>query len=1215
MSTFKRPALPATGTGTVPLRRRPAHLASSSSLNSTTPLTSPPLQLQPGAPLRSRDPSESRPSKREPTDANIQVVVRCRGLSPTEAAAGVPVVAQVKATRGTEVKLIDPSPVVPSASSSNLAATAAAAAVATSTAAPTGSKTWDFGDRLPEGSKEPRGTVYGPEADQGMLYNDVAKPILQQVLQGYNCTIFAYGQTGTGKTYTMEGNLSPYHGTFHPEAGVIPRTLYSLFDRLVESKCEYSVRCSYIELYNEELRDLNAAADPSLLTSASESAGGAAAPSPEPGSSAASSSSSSTNSAAAAAGAKALRIYEETKNGSTGVVIQGLEETVIQSAEDGLRVLRRGSERRQIAATNCNERSSRSHSIFTIHVQVRDSAAKEGADVLKVGKLNLVDLAGSENVGRSGATNSRAREAGMINASLLALGRVINQLVDKSDSNKKQHIAYRESKLTRLLQDSLGGRTKTTIIATISPVSYEETASTLTYAHQAKSIQNRPEVNQRVSRNVALNQFATEIARLQADLQAARGHEGVYVSKETWDSLERGRQDYDDTKQRLEIAESQLQTTRDQFEQNFRLLSTREEQLRRVQDELAQAKAELATTRRDLAETKMSLEEQRVLRDAYETSREGWKEAAGDAVGDVEGLRAKLERKSAVERANLALIAEAREAIGTRTHAIDEHATHLQAVHGDFVERMAEQLDSFARRRQAHLATSTELIDRHVDRLAAQFSDLVSNRHVTESHAAGFRRVVHETCAAVHRQIRLCADEVHGAQKRDLEQLVDHLETHREEMSRSVRELAGPIQLLQEECVAIVERNQRTLRSLTSEDASALAAENARLHAIVEELRSHLISEQDQLADEEAAILELVRAEISTRSSRRMRALASTVDLVEREVSELVDTKSEFVSAREARLLDVVTGEERLAQRLAGTAVASSELAASAEKSLSSRVRHAARSAESMWEAASRARAEQLALLSNAATHVRGADLAYVREMATATAMGRSASSAAIDSTANVFGDWKEAANQSEHDAYTTILAAAAELDALDRAQVAGLASIKEQTESTSSQLRQDLVNRVAHDSVTGSTPGPRDRPQDRVLNVVDLDGDRTTVLERLLAARAEVVNAEAARQRAEAPGTLEPSATGAATANTDAAGRLSLARRETLSPVVMRVPLPRTERPSLVVSAGSGLAGKEGGALKRERVKPPPLGERDHNNPARRLTATRRVAKPPLPK
>lgn len=273
----------------------------------------------------------------------------------------VPVVAEVKATRGTEVKLTDPNPTIPS--SANLGS----ASLASTPAAQT--KTWDFGEHPHEAGREPRGTVYGPDADQGMLYTDVAKPILQQVLQGYNCTIFAYGQTGTGKTlvlfspalspdddglersprhrpssssrrYTMEGNLSPYHGTFHPDAGIIPRTLYSLFDRLVESKCEYSVRCSFIELYNEELRDLNSPDSADLSPTSST------APSPEPG-----------VKPAAAQAPKALRIYEETKNGSTGVVIQGLEETFINNAEDGLRVLRRGSERRQIAATNCNERS------------------------------------------------------------------------------------------------------------------------------------------------------------------------------------------------------------------------------------------------------------------------------------------------------------------------------------------------------------------------------------------------------------------------------------------------------------------------------------------------------------------------------------------------------------------------------------------------------------------------------------------------------------------------------------------------------------------------------------------------------------------------------------------------------------------------------------------------------------------------------------------
>lgn len=135
--------------------------------------------------------------------------------------------------------------------------------------------------------------------------------------------------------------------------------------------------------------------------------------------------------------------------------------------------------------------------------------------MLKVGKLNLVDLAGSENIGRSGAENKRAKEAGMINQSLLTLGRVINALVERSP-----HIPYRESKLTRLLQDSLGGRTKTCIIAAVSPAkcNLEETLSTLEYAHRAKNIRNKPEVNQRMTKRALIKEYINEIERLKADL-------------------------------------------------------------------------------------------------------------------------------------------------------------------------------------------------------------------------------------------------------------------------------------------------------------------------------------------------------------------------------------------------------------------------------------------------------------------------------------------------------------------------------------------------------------------------------------------------------------------------------------------------------------------------------------------------------------------------
>ncbi|TNY22876.1 P-loop containing nucleoside triphosphate hydrolase protein [Rhodotorula diobovata] len=888
MASMRRPALGTSTTGRRPAasRHAPTSLASSAASSTAGSLVSPPL---PG--LRgSRDAQDPR-NKRETTgDGNIQVVVRCRGISPSERVHAVPVVAEVKATRGTEVKLTDPNPTIPS--SANLGS----ASLASTPAAQT--KTWDFGEHPHEAGREPRGTVYGPDADQGMLYTDVAKPILQQVLQGYNCTIFAYGQTGTGKTYTMEGNLSPYHGTFHPDAGIIPRTLYSLFDRLVESKCEYSVRCSFIELYNEELRDLNSPDSADLSPTSST------APSPEPG-----------VKPAAAQAPKALRIYEETKNGSTGVVIQGLEETFINNAEDGLRVLRRGSERRQIAATNCNERSSRSHSIFTINVHIKDNS-KEGQDVLKVGKLNLVDLAGSENVGRSGAVQGRAREAGMINASLLALGRVINQLVDKSDSAKKQHIAYRESKLTRLLQDSLGGRTKTTIVATISPVSYEETASTLTYAHQAKSIQNRPEVNQRVSRNVLLNQFATEIERLKADLNAARGNEGVFVSKETWDELEEGRRNYDETKRKLEIAESQLQTTRDQFEQNFRLLSTREEQLRKTTDELGVVKAELGSTRVDLEGTRLRLAQQEVLRDAFETSREGWKDSAAGALDDVEGLRAKLERKSEVERTNLAVIADARSAIAARTQEIDERTTQLRTAQDQFVNQLAEQLDELATRQRAHLASTTETVNMHLSDFASSLADLASVTSTASTDSTSFRNLVESTCATLSRTLSERAAHVEAEQRAQQIELEERIRAHDCAIGSHIEALLAPAHEARQQCVALLDDDAHALAALREADAAALSDENCRLKSVVARLQAHLADEAAQLRSEEESILARVKAELATASERRLRGLEAAYGEAENALDGVVAAKEDAVRDREEALSGLAERNGQVKERL-----------------------------------------------------------------------------------------------------------------------------------------------------------------------------------------------------------------------------------------------------------------------------------------------------------
>ncbi|KAK1271234.1 putative 125 kDa kinesin-related protein [Acorus gramineus] len=334
--------------------------------------------------------------------------------------------------------------------------------------------------------------VFGINAQQRTIYDSAILPVVSEVLEGFNCTVFAYGQTGTGKTYTMEGGTKS-KGELATDAGVIPRAVRQIFDTLEAQKADYSVKVSFLELYNEEITDLLA---PDEGTRFGEE--------------------------------RQRRTISLMEDGKGGVFVRGLEEEVVYSASDIYSLLERGSAKRRTADTLLNKQSSRSHSIFSITVHVRE-ATIGGEELIKCGKLNLVDLAGSENILRSGAREGRAREAGEINKSLLTLGRVITALVEHSG-----HIPYRDSKLTRLLRESLGGKTKTCIIATVSPSAHclEETLSTLDYAYRAKNIRNKPEVNQKLSKSVLLKDLYLEIERMKQDVRAAREKNGVYIPHE-----------------------------------------------------------------------------------------------------------------------------------------------------------------------------------------------------------------------------------------------------------------------------------------------------------------------------------------------------------------------------------------------------------------------------------------------------------------------------------------------------------------------------------------------------------------------------------------------------------------------------------------------------------------------------------------------------------
>ncbi|XP_027352817.1 kinesin-like protein KIN-5C [Abrus precatorius] len=435
--------------------------------------------------------------------------------------------------------------------------------------------------------------VFGPSAQQKDLYEQAVTPIVNEVLEGFNCTIFAYGQTGTGKTYTMEGECkrskSGPNGELPPEAGVIPRAVKQIFDTLESQNAEYSVKVTFLELYNEEITDLLAPEEISKVSLEEKQK-------------------------------KQLPLMEDGKG---GVLVRGLEEEIVTSANEIFTLLERGSSKRRTAETLLNKQSSRSHSLFSITIHIKE-ATPEGEELIKCGKLNLVDLAGSENISRSGAREGRAREAGEINKSLLTLGRVINALVEHLG-----HVPYRDSKLTRLLRDSLGGRTKTCIIATVSPAVHclEETLSTLDYAHRAKHIKNKPEVNQKMMKSTLIKDLYGEIERLKAEVYATREKNGVYIPKERYYQEESEKKAMSDQIEQMGIT---IETQQKQFEdlQNKYVdqvrqcsdlsnkLDTTEKSLHKTSKLLANTEEELNKCQYTLKEKDFIISEQRKAENA-----------------------------------------------------------------------------------------------------------------------------------------------------------------------------------------------------------------------------------------------------------------------------------------------------------------------------------------------------------------------------------------------------------------------------------------------------------------------------------------------------------------------------------------------------------------------------------------------------------------------
>ena len=389
--------------------------------------------------------------------------------------------------------------------------------------------------------------VFSPDSIQNDVYEAAARPIVESVLEGFNGTVLTYGQTSSGKTHTMTGPSIDDPN----QRGIIPRMVNTVFSHIenADDHLEFTVKVAYCEIYLEKIRDLL---------------------SPDKSN---------------------LKISEDK---SRGIYIVDLTEEYVVSDQEVYNLMKTGHSNREVAYTHMNEGSSRSHAIFSLAVtqtNTRDLSSKSG-------KLYLVDLAGSEKVGKTGAEGKRLDEAKNINKSLSTLGLVIFSLTD----GKSTHVPYRDSKLTRVLQDSLGGNSKTSLIITCSPASYNEpeTLSTLRFGIRAKAIKNKPKVNKEYSvaeLKMLLNQANEMIAKkesrvvllekyiLDNDMSLPTGITGEELKEETMANAK----EYQEAVSMLEIERQKLVDELEnsaQLKQNLDSLSAKNMSLSKENDNL-----------------------------------------------------------------------------------------------------------------------------------------------------------------------------------------------------------------------------------------------------------------------------------------------------------------------------------------------------------------------------------------------------------------------------------------------------------------------------------------------------------------------------------------------------------------------------------------------------------------------------------------------------
>ncbi len=635
-------------------------------------------------------------------------------------------------------------------------------------------------------------------------------------------------------------------------AGIIPRVLYALFQRLEADETENSVKCSFIELYNEALRDLFSTDD-----------------------------------------SVKLKIFDDnSKKGHSTTMVQGMEERHLKTAVQGITLLREGSHKRQVAATKCNDLSSRSHTVFTITVYVK-RVSDSGQEYLSAGKLNLVDLAGSENIQRSGAENKRAAEAGLINKSLLTLGRVINALVERSS-----HIPYRESNLTRLLQDSLGGRTKTCIIATLSPAksNLEETISTLDYAFRAKNIRNKPQVNEAINKKTLLKEFTAEIEKLKSELIATRQRNGVYLTQENYEEItsisESRRILSEEQRDRIETMEANL---RNKVEELFKLMTnfqTLKKDNEQVQLALDGTKGILEKTEIVLEHTRQNLSEETQLRKAHQKTEGELADLGHDMIStlgkttfDIEGLRSKIRRKSELQSQNRRNWNSSQNQVLDTTRLVEDRIEEFQQQQEQLMTSLSTRMQLFVKDELDKLETSQTFLQERMEEYQRSEQEVNEQTAQSRDHMNEVLEEIKTLREDVKHKIGAGLDELSAAAETISANIITELEAFHTQVHASYASLGRDFKTTFDDLVKDLNEqqaeNERLHQQVLASNAALINANKAsqsRLMEVVEE-------EKQQSADDREQLLSQITALVNANAEAQKQRLNNKLSAVSDEIS------------------------------------------------------------------------------------------------------------------------------------------------------------------------------------------------------------------------------------------------------------------------------------------------------------------------------------------